>query len=97
MVRVTAQDGTTINNYTANVKLLPSQTIPVLTNSYNGSTLAFSWAADHVGYRLQAQTNALSVGLGINWFAVPSSDLTNAVTVPVNPANPTVFYRLVYP
>jgi hypothetical protein len=97
VVKVTAQDTNFVKTYTVNVKLLPSQTVPVLTNSYTGSALAFSWAADHVGYRLQAQTNDLSTGLSATWFALPSSDLTNAVTVPVNPANPTVFYRLIYP
>ena len=96
-VKVTAQDTNYVKTYTINAKLQPSLTIPVLTNSYNGSSLAFSWAADHVGYRLLAQTNALSVGLGSNWSPVPNSDTTNAVTIPVNPANPSVFYELIYP
>ena len=96
-VRVISQDGSKTNTYNTTVKLLPSQTIPVLTNSFNGSTIAFSWAADHKGYRLLSQTNSLSTGLGNNWATVPGSDLTNSVTIPLNPANPSVFYKLIYP
>jgi len=97
VVKVTAQDLVTTSNYTVNVKLQPSQTVPVLTNSFNGTALSFSWAADHIGYRLLTQTNALSTGLSTNWVAVPSAEATNSVTIPVSAVNPTVFYRLVYP
>ena len=96
-VRVTAPDTVTVQDYTMNVLLLPSQTVPTLTNSVSGSTLTLSWAADHVGYSLQTQTNALSAGLGATWFPVVNSTSTNVVTVTVDPTQPTVFYRLVYP
>jgi fibronectin-binding autotransporter adhesin len=70
---------------------------PVLTNSISGNTLTLSWPADHLGWRLLVQTNSLSTGLGTNWFTWPNS--TNLTTVPVTiyPANPSVFFRLVYP
>ena len=70
---------------------------PVLTNSISGNTLTLSWPADHLGWRLQVQTNTLNVGLNTNWFTWPNS--TNATSVPItmNPAAPTVFFRLVYP
>jgi hypothetical protein len=96
-VQVVSEDGNNTNYYTVSVKLLPSQTVPVLTNSFSGSALTFSWAADHIGYRLLSQTNTLSSGLGTNWFPVLSSELTNKVILPVDAANPTVFYRLIYP
>ena len=35
-----------------------------------------------------------SIGLATNWFDIPNSDLVTATNFPVNPANPTVFYRL---
>lgn len=97
VVRVTAPDATTVQDYTANVVLTPSQTVPVLTNSVSGSVLALNWADDHTGYRLETQTNALSTGISTNWFTVANSASTNTVTITVDPANPTVFYRLVYP
>jgi autotransporter-associated beta strand protein len=76
---------------------------PVATNPTNivavvdGSNLNLSWPADHIGWRLETQTNALSVGLSTNWSVWPGSDTTNAISVPISPANPTVFFRLVYP
>lgn len=96
-VKVISQDGSNTNNYTVNVRLQPSLTIPVLTNSYSGSAITFSWAADHTGYRLLVQTNALATGLSNNWFPVVGADVTNSITIPVSPANPSAFYKLVYP
>ena len=77
--------------------LTPSLTVPTLTNSVSGSALTMSWPSTHVGYRLETQTNSASTGLSNNWFTVTDSANTNTVTITVDPANPTVFYRLVYP
>lgn len=74
-----------------------SATPTPLTSVVNGSNLTLSWPADHTGWTLQAQTNALSVGITGTWFDVGGSAATNQVTVPVSAANPTVFYRLVLP
>jgi hypothetical protein len=68
-----------------------------LTAFVNGSSLDLSWPASHTGWRLEVQTNSLSVGIATNWSTWPGSAATNAVSVPINPLNPTVFYRLVYP
>ena len=58
---------------------------------------ALSWPADHIGWRLQAQTNSISVGLGTNWLDVPNSIATNQMTFTLDPTAGCVFYRLVYP
>ena len=68
-----------------------------ITISYNGSTLTLTWPADHIGWRLEAQTNSLTSGLGANWVTVPGSTTVNTMTFPVVQGNPTVFYRQVYP
>jgi fibronectin-binding autotransporter adhesin len=60
------------------------------------SCLNLSWPADHIGWRLQSQTNPVSVGLGTNWHDVPNSIATNQMTFTCDPAG-TVFYRLVFP
>jgi autotransporter-associated beta strand protein len=67
--------------------------------SVSGGQLTLAWPVDHTGWRLEAQTNALSTGLnpaGV-WATVPNSTATNQIVIPVDPTTPTVFYRLVYP
>ena len=76
---------------------------PVNTNStnitsvVNGSNLELSWPADHTGWRLQVQTNSLSMGIYTNWVDVTGSTTVNSVTNAINSVNGSVFYRLVYP
>jgi hypothetical protein len=63
-----------------------------------GSTqLQLSWPQDHLGWRLQIQTNSLSSGLGANWVTVPNSTNVNQISIPINPANGAVFLRMIYP
>lgn len=66
-----------------------------LTYSVSGGVLTIVWPADHTGWSLQAQTNALGAGLGTNWVTL-GFETTNSVSLPLNPANPSVFYRLRY-
>ena len=63
----------------------------------NAGNLELTWPADHIGWRLQAQTNNLATGLRTNWVDVPNTATVNAVTNPINAANGSVFYRMVYP
>ena len=60
----------------------------------SGSTLTLSWPLDHLGWTLQAQTNALGAGLGSDWVDVAGSAATNQWLIPLDPNQPTVFYRL---
>jgi hypothetical protein len=68
-----------------------------ITATVSGNLLTLTWPTDHIGWTLQAQTNSLSTGLGTNWVRISSSSTTNKVSVPIVPANGSVFYRLVYP
>ena len=56
-----------------------------------------SWPADHIGWRLQAQTNLPGVGLTTNWVTVPGSLTTNHVWGTVNSNVGSVFFRLASP
>jgi autotransporter-associated beta strand protein len=47
-------------------------------------------------YRLQVQTNALNVGLRDNWVDYPGAP-ASGVIIPLDPAAPSVFFRLVSP
>lgn len=66
-------------------------TAPTLGVSQSGNTLTFSWA--EAGYKLQAQTNTLSSGLGTAWTDYPGG-ASSPVIVTMDPANPSVFFRL---
>jgi len=66
-----------------------------ITNSVSGNTLTLSWPAGQ-GWMLQMQTNSLTTGLGTNWVDVPGSTSINSTNITLNPAQPTVFYRLKY-
>jgi len=68
--------------------------------SVSGGNLNVSWPADHTGWRLLIQTNSLATGLRPatnNWSTVPGSTTVNSMSIPINPVNPTVFLRLIYP
>lgn len=67
-----------------------------IVTSLSGNQLTLSWPADHTGWSLQTQTNTLNAGLKTNWFNIAGSATTNKVIVTINPANPTVFYRMKY-
>ncbi|MEI8290848.1 MAG: MBG domain-containing protein [Verrucomicrobiota bacterium] len=64
------------------------------TVAVSGGSLVLNWPATHLGWTLQAQTNPLAGGLGTNWVDVPATAATNNFSVPLNPANNSVFYRL---
>ena len=65
---------------------------PRLIVSQSGNLLSFSWGI--AGFKLQSQTNALSVGISSTWYDYPGGD-TSPVDVTIDPANPAVFFRLV--
>jgi autotransporter-associated beta strand protein len=68
-----------------------------ITAHVNGNTLTITWPTDHLGWILQSQTNALSVGLSTNWFDVANSASSTSQVISVNPKAPAVFYRLRHP
>lgn len=74
-----------------------NQTPTNITSVISGSNLELSWPPDHIGWRLEVQTNSVNVGIANNWSNWPGANLTNFISVPINPANPTVFFRMVYP
>lgn len=71
-----------------------------ISYSVGGGVLTMTWPATHLGWILQNQTNALSVGLTTptnTWQDVSGSGSTTQQVINVNAANPTVFYRLRHP
>jgi len=56
----------------------------------SSGVLQFSWSG---AFKLQSQTNSLSTGLSNNWSDYPGGG-SSPVNVNINPANPSVFFRL---
>ena len=65
---------------------------PPIKFNYSGGALNLSWASS--GWWLQAQTNSLTGGLGDNWVDVSGSTTVTSESIPVNPGNGSVFFRL---
>jgi polygalacturonase len=89
--------GESTNSLQASAAPLPSLTPTNITLQASSGQLQLSWPPDHLGWRLQIQTNDLSKGLGTSWVTVPNSTNVCQTNVTVNPTNGSVFLRLVYP
>jgi fibronectin type 3 domain-containing protein len=89
--------GESTNSLPVSAVPLPSLTPTNIILQASGGQLQLSWPPDHLGWRLQIQTNDLSKGLGTNWVTVPNSTNVCQTNVTVNPTNGSVFLRLVYP
>jgi pectin methylesterase-like acyl-CoA thioesterase len=83
----------TSSNAVLTIPAVPAPITPTFTNG----ALNLSWPADRIGFRLEAQTNSLTTGLGTNWFTVGGSNSSNQFTIPINTTAGSIFYRLVYP
>ena len=71
-----------------------------ISYTLTGTTLSLTWPADHLGWILQSQTNAATVGLitaSNAWTDVAGSASSTSATITVDPTKPTVFYRLRQP
>jgi autotransporter-associated beta strand protein len=76
------------------VASVPTNPIP-LTSLFTGNQLTLAWPLSHLGWRLE--TNATDLTDANAWFPFPDSAQTNEVWLPIDPLQPHVFYRLVYP
>jgi hypothetical protein len=65
---------------------------PLITVTNANGELILTWnSAAYPGYTVEAQTNWS--GIGTNWVPVTGGS-TSPFTITINPANPTVFFRL---
>jgi cellulose 1,4-beta-cellobiosidase len=88
--------GESVNSIEASAQPV-SLTLPQVEMTAVADLLQFTWPADHIGWRLMAQTSGINVGLSTNWATVGGSSATNKLTVPVGVTNGSVFFRLIYP
>jgi|GEM_PF-3175949 len=68
-----------------------------LAFTVTNGVLNLSWPATHLGWILQTQTNPPATGLATNWSDIAGSENWTQATIPLNPANRAVFYRLRHP
>ena len=73
---------------TGSLQIVTSAPPTLNVTNLGGGQLQFSWTGGGI---LQAQTNSLSVGLGTNWVDYPGA---SPVTITINPANGSGFYRV---
>ena len=85
------------NSLQASAVPLPSLVSTNLNLLVNGNQLQLSWPPDHLGWRLQIQTNDLDTGLGTNWVDWPDSTNVFQTNLDINPDIGSVFLRLAYP
>lgn len=86
----------TNSTQTSAVPLPSNQPANIFLQVTNG-LMKLSWPQDHLGWRLQIQTNHLNNGIGTNWVTVPNSTNVVVTNLLLNPANGSVFLRLAYP
>ena len=77
------------------IKVVPAvSTVPTnITMQVSQHSVSLSWPADHIGWRLQSQTNSIA---GTNWLDVFGSDQTNLYYFIIDPTTPGVYFRLIY-
>lgn len=90
-----------VGNYTFRMNLAAPSSVAVnptnLVLTLVSNTLQISWPADHIGWRLEAQTNAIGKGVGTNWGNVAGATATNRMFFPLIKTNGVVLFRLAYP
>ena len=97
VVTVVGPGGESSNSVQVIAAPLPSSQPTNLAWHTGSGQLQLSWPPDHLGWRLQIQTNPLPNGLGTNWVTVPYSTNVTATNLLINPLNNSVFLRLIYP
>lgn len=59
-----------------------------------GSFIEISWPAERAGWRLQTQANGFAPA---EWSEVSGSDQSSSIRIPIDPAEGSVFFRLISP
>jgi fibronectin type 3 domain-containing protein len=97
IVTSVVSDVESTNSSQASTTPLPSSQPTNIAFQLVGNQIELAWPQDHLGWFLEAQTNYQDHGLGTNWTVVSNSQLTNQWPVMLDPANASVFFRLIYP
>ncbi|HOX57244.1 MAG TPA: hypothetical protein P5205_11415 [Candidatus Paceibacterota bacterium] len=80
---------------TSTLPTTPTTVTPTVVGG--GTSLKLDWPVGYTGWALQGQTNAAGTGITTDWHYVPGSDQVSTMTIPIDAANGSVFFRLVLP
>ncbi|HEY5345413.1 MAG TPA: hypothetical protein VIK62_03615, partial [Verrucomicrobiae bacterium] len=94
IVSTVGAGGESSNSLQATAAPLPSNQPTNIVLQVTSGQMHLFWPQDHLGWRLQIQTNNLP---GINWTTVPNSTNVTATNIVINPTNGSVFFRMIYP
>jgi hypothetical protein len=92
-----ASDDSYSGGYTPDFATIKYVTVLSLTAVLSNNVLEVSWPEWSPPWRLEMQTNSLSVGLSTNWMSVPGSTATNRMAFPVLNGADTASFRLAAP
>jgi hypothetical protein len=77
----------------SSISVTGHSTPPIIGYTFSGSTFTLNWPASCIRWLVQSN----SVGLAsTNWSTVPGSGDATNFSITINPANASVFYRLVF-
>ncbi len=97
VVTAVGAGGESTNSFQVSAVPLPSNQPMNLVLVATNRQMLLSWPQDHLGWRLQIQTNSLGNGFGTNWVTVPNSTNVIGTNIVINPTNGSVFFRMIYP
>jgi hypothetical protein len=97
VVSATNAGAESANSAQASATPLPSSVSTNINFQFVPGQMQLSWPQDHLGWRLQIQTNNLGTGLGADWVNVANSTNVDQMNISIGPTNGSVFLRLVYP
>ena len=97
VVSAVGAGGESTNSLETSAAPLPSNQPTNITVRTSSGQVQLSWPQDHLGWRLQMQTNAPGSGLGTNWVTVSNSTNITSTNIIFNTAYGSVFFRLIYP
>ena len=97
VVSASGAGGESSNSVEVSAIPLPSNQPTNLLMQVAGGQMYLSWPQDHLGWRLQIQTNDITAGLTPNWYTVPNSTGIDVTNLAIGTTNGSVFLRLVYP
>ena len=97
VVTAAGAGGESTNSLQASATPLPSNQPTNIVAQAGAGQLQLSWPQSHLGWRLQIETNNLGKGIWTNWVTVPNSTNVISTNIVINPANGSVFLRLIYP